>query len=110
MGKKKVEGKAGRGQKVCVCGEIIGARSMTCPHCQHEFKPKSKPAKKTATPTATQPSLFSDDEMPTQVRKAKQIAEQWAKRASLIEEMAELDAKKKGLKGQLDELEKELGV
>jgi hypothetical protein len=63
MGKKKgepqAEVKAGPGKKKCVCGAIIGARTMKCPHCAHEFTPKAK-APKAVFGSGASPSSFRD--------------------------------------------------
>ncbi|MBC8378569.1 MAG: hypothetical protein H8E62_05275 [Planctomycetes bacterium] len=97
-----------RGKKVCPsCNELIAARKMTC-DCGHVFQAKTKAAKKQATATATQPSLFADDDAPPAVQKARQLADKYAKRVTLIEAISTLDQQKKDLKAELEQLEKEL--
>ena len=104
--------KGQRGKKECPsCGELVGARSRSC-ECGHEFKPKTKPA--TNQPTATemppvQKDLFGDD-VPASVRKARELADKYAKRVTLIEDLAKLEQKKKDLKEELSALEKELNL
>lgn len=40
---KEVKVMVGKGKKICpICKEVVGARSLKCVHCDHEFKPGEK--------------------------------------------------------------------
>ena len=64
--KKSTSGKKpslGTGKKLCpACGQIIAARSATCPHCEHKFVPKRKKkrARKSEPEAAAKPQAEVD--------------------------------------------------